>query len=495
MSLLAFDIGSSACKAVAFSSDGTVLSRHSHSYDPDFPAPSHAEMDAKNFWEAMCICSREAAKGLTDPVQAMCLSSHGESFVPVNARGEAVSPAILNQDNRAVTQTDWLEQQFGRKHLFEITGLVSHPMYSLPKIMWLKAHQPQAFSPDTRFVSVIGYLLLRLGLRPYIDFSLASRYLVFDVRECRWHDDILKAAGLSPEQLPIPVPAGTVAGELNAESAGHLGLPRGTKVVVGGHDQPCGALGLGAIEPGRVADSMGTYECLLGMSSAPVHTEIALANSLNSYRHVIPGKFATIAFFPSGIMMKWFHDFLYDTGGQQSSSDHYASMEANAPGGPTGLCITPNLVGTCNPDFNPHARAVIFGLTAETSRSHVYKGILEGIACEFSAMTKLLGNAIGDFGDVHVTGGGTVSTLGLKLRASIAGKRLHLMRSPDAVCVGGAILAVLAIGEHGSVSETVDHFVREASVVEPDSAMRVAYTQQIVQYQRLHSALRPLQSS
>ena len=80
---------------------------------------------------------------------------------------------------------------------------------------------------------------------------------------------------------------------------------------MGGHDQPCGGLGVGAIGPGRIADSMGTYECLLAASDQPSLTDAALAASLNSYCHVVPDKFVTLAYFPSGIMIKWFHDLLY----------------------------------------------------------------------------------------------------------------------------------------------------------------------------------------
>ena len=156
---------------------------------------------------------------------------------------------------------------------------------------------------------------------------------------------------------------------------------------MGGHDQPCGALGVGAIGSGRVADSMGTYECLLAASDQPSLTDAALAASLNSYCHVVPDKFVTLAYFPSGIMIKWFHDLLYgegelaeDTDPFHAESIHYATLEREAPAGPTGLCITPNLIGTCNPDFNPHARGIISGLSPNTTRSQIYKGILEGLA-------------------------------------------------------------------------------------------------------------------
>ncbi len=506
MSLLAVDIGSSRCKAVAFAVTGEILAQHSSAYTPEFLAPARAEINPERFWQAVCACSQAVSRNLSDPVRALCLSSHGETFVPVNGQNEAVISAILNQDNRATEETVWLEKTFGRRQLFEITGLVAHPMYPVPKILWLRKHRRDILASSVRFISVIGYVLLRLGLPPYIDYSLASRYLAFDVRKYRWSEEILTATEINAECLPIPVPAGTIAGKLDAAASSQLGLSPGTMVVMGGHDQPSGALGVGAIGAGRVADSMGTYECLLGASDRPSLTDAALAASLNSYCHVVPGKFVTLAYFPSGIMMKWFHGLLYGTahgeahgevcgesaiaGGEDLSdveSLHYATLERDGPAGPTGLCITPNLIGTCNPDFNPHVRGIISGLGPNTTRSQIYKGILEGLACELAQMTHILASAMGEFRDVYVTGGGSRSALGLRLRAALSGRRLHVMECPEAVCLGGAILAGVASGEYASLQEAVEVVVRDVSVVLPDDAIAASYVQQAKDYQHLRS--------
>jgi len=499
MSLLAIDIGSSRCKAVVFAVTGALLAQHASSYAPHFPAPSHAEINPEFFWQAVCGCSRAVSKGLSDPVRALCLSSHGETFVPVDGHNQAIAPAILNQDNRATEEAAWLEKTFGRKRLFEITGLVAHPMYPVPKILWLRKHRPDISVPSVRFLTVIGYVLSRLGLPSYIDYSLASRYLAFDIRQRRWSEEILAATEIDAECLPVPVSAGTIAGELDPAAAGALGLSLGTMVVLGGHDQPCGALGVGAIDPGRVADSMGTYECLTAVSDQPSLTDAALAASLNSYCHVVPDRFVTLAYFPSGIMIQWFHDLLYgeacsegvlpegaDLSGVESI--HYATLERDAPAGPTGLCITPNLIGTCNPDFNPHARGIISGLGPNSTRSQIYKGILEGLACELSQMTEILASTVGEFRDVHVTGGGSRSALGLQLRAALSGRRLHAMECPEAVCLGAAMLAGVACGEYASLKEAVEVVVREISVVLPDHAIAASYQQQARQYQHLRSA-------
>jgi xylulokinase len=504
MSLLAIDIGSSRCKAVVFALTGEILTQHACSYTPKFPSLSHAEINPDLFWQAVCHCSQAVSKDLSDPVRALCLSSHGETFVPVNGSNEAIAPAILNQDNRATKEAVWLERTLGRKRLFEITGLVAHPMYPVPKILWLRKNRPDMFASSVGFLSVIGYVLSRLGLPAYIDYSLASRYLAFDIRQRRWSEEILTATEINAGCLPTPVPAGTIAGKLDAAAASQLGLSAGTMVVMGGHDQPCGALGVGAIGSGRVADSMGTYECLLAASDQPSLTAAALAASLNSYCHVVPDKFVTLAYFPSGIMIKWFHDLLYEEAERKAQGDnlltpdgdpssaesvHYGTLEREAAAGPTGLCITPNLIGTCNPDFNPHARGIISGLGANTTRSQIYKGILEGLACEMSQMSEILSNAVGDFRDIYVTGGGSRSALGLHLRAALSGRQLHVMKCPEAVCLGGAILAGVASGEYGSLREAVDVVVRDVSVVSPDNAIAAAYARQVKKYRQLRSAL------
>ena len=118
MSLLAVDIGSSRCKAVAFAVTGEILAQYACAYAPEFPAPSQAEMDAEHFWQALCACSQAVSKNLSDPVRALCLSSHGETFVPVNGRNEAIAPAILNQDNRATRRNGAARKVVGEKATF-----------------------------------------------------------------------------------------------------------------------------------------------------------------------------------------------------------------------------------------------------------------------------------------------------------------------------------------------------------------------------------------
>jgi xylulokinase len=497
MSILAVDVGSSRCKAVVFSSSGEILAQSARQYTPQFPQPGFAEVSPLLFWDALRATAQGAVRGgHRDPVRALCISSHAETFVPVDGKSRPLGPAILNMDSRAAAESDWCEKEFGRRRLFEITGLIVHPMYPIPKILWLKRHRPSVFAEAERFLGVTDFLLTRLGLPPYTDYSLASRFLAFDVRRACWSEQILSAAGLTGQRLPIPIPAGTIAGKLTSEAAAQIGVPAGAAVVIGGHDQPCGALGVGVVRPGRVADSMGTYECLLASAPQPSLSDAAFSASLNSYPHVVPGQFVTLAYFPAGIMVKWLRDLLCGAGDNTennvSEMEDYVRLESHATTEPSGLCVLPHLIGTCNPDFNPKARGTIFGLTPATTRGQLYQAVLEGIACELAQMAEILSRAAGDFADVYGSGGGTRSRLGLRLRAALSGRRFHVMRCPEAVCLGSAILAAVATGTYSSFAEAIDGLVREESVVEPDPALAAAYADQARQYRSLYPALAPV---
>jgi xylulokinase len=264
--------------------------------------------------------------------------------------------------------------------------------------------------------------------------------------------------------------------------------------VLGGHDQPCAALGSGVLGPGRVSASLGTFECLVAAGEVPSLSDAALAANLNSYCHVVPDRYVTLAYFPSGIMVEWFLRLLHpgEPASPASHSELCEALEAQTSPGPTGLCITPHLLGTCNPDFDPNATGVIAGIRPTTRRADLYKGILEGIACEFATMAELLEQAAGAYRDVYVSGGGGRSPLGLRLRAALANRRLHRMQCNEAVCLGTAILAGVATGKYNSFAGAVEQMVRISETIAPDANAAASYKAQAAQYRTLYSSLAPL---
>jgi len=263
MSLLGLDIGITGCKAVAFSLTGEMLAQAYREYPLYQPHPGWMELDPDEVWDAVRDVIRHVTQAIPgDPVRALSVSTHGESVVPLDAGGRHLCRFITALDTRAAEQTEWWGEQLGKDRLFQVTGMPLHPMYTVNKLMWLRQNQPDIFAGARRFLCMQDFVFYKLGLDPAMDYSLATRTMAFDVNHLGWSDEILSLADLAVEQLSRPLPSGSMLGQVKPSIADELGLAPGAVGVTGGHDQPSGALGCGAIGEGIAMDSTGTVECV-----------------------------------------------------------------------------------------------------------------------------------------------------------------------------------------------------------------------------------------
>jgi len=496
MSLLGIDIGSSSCKGVVFNASGKQLAKDSQSYTAELTGSSMVEMNPHLFRDTVFHLIKGLSEKVTDdPIEALAISSHGETIIPVDINGHYTGKAIMNADNRATEEAGWWAETFGKERLYHITGLPLHPMFSLNKILWIKKHQPELYSKTAKFLSVGDYILMQLGLPPCTDFSLASRTMAFDIRNHCWSTEILDHCGIPREKLAVPLPAGTVAGILSKEIAGKLSLKEGTVVALGGHDQPCGALGAGIIQEGEVYLSAGTYECMATVSAKPLNNKKALAYSFNSYCHVVPDKYVTLAFFPAGLVINWFvNNFCYEDkmSAQSQQRDLFDVLEENTQTtcpGPSGLNSTPHFVGSCNPYWDVTARGVMAGFTPGITRYHMYKAIYEGIACELNLNAKALEEVAGAFENMHISGGNAGSAFTIQLRADITGKPIITLKNTEAVCLGAALLAGIATGVYKNAEDAVKKTVQVQEKMLPDYQVRKGYEKQIQRYELIYPSL------
>lgn len=493
---MGIDIGSSSCKGVIFSALGIELASESQSYSTINAGPSMVEMDAVTFRDAtfkvIYLLSQQVKD---DPVEALAISSHGETTIPVDINGNPSGPAIMNSDNRAVEETEWWDKTFGKQQIYEITGVPLHAMFSLNKAMWIRKNKPGIYAKTSRFLSVGDYILTQLGMPPYTDYSLASRTMAFDIKNHCWSEKILNHCGIPKEKFGILAPSGTLVGRLSKEIASSIGLLEGTAVSLGGHDQPCGALGAGAVNAGDVSDSAGTYECMTAISDKPMNSLKAFGYSLNSYCHVVPDKFVTLAFFPAGVVTNWFiSQFCYEDKvfSEKYNKDFFDLLFENTlkvcPG-PTELCVTPHFVGSGTPYWDVRAKGVMAGFTPNTTRYHMFKAIFEGIACELAINARALEEVVGYFETMSISGGNSRSRFTVQLRADITGRTINILKNDEAVCLGAAILAGLSIGIYTDLEQAVKRVVKIGRTISPNSGTRSGYEKQIERYNILYQSL------
>jgi len=446
-----------------------------------------------------------------DPVQAMAVSVLGEAVVAVGSDGHALAPSPVSFDARARRQAAAFAQAFGAEVIYTLTGQPVHPMFSIQKIAWWRAEDPALFAAAWKFLCFGDFVLCKLGLEPVIDYSMAARTQAFDVQAHRWSPEVLDWAGITPERLATPAPAGTPVGTIPPDIARDLGFRAPVLVVAGGHDQPCGALGSGALAEGEAMYALGTTAVLAPTLAAPVPG--LAADGFPCYPHVLPDRWITLAGMPSGgVLLRWFREQFGDREEQQAAAtgrDLYELLIETAFGGPTGgapagegpvdegpgpLLLLPHFAGSEAPFHNPNARGALLGLSLNTKRGDLVRAILEGVALEIALYAEHLRAAGVRLDRLRVIGGGARSARWMQLNADLLNLPIVTPPVTEATALGAALLAGWGVGCYDSLQSAL-HATQQAGPARtfaPRPALAEAWAERCEIFRRLYPAVAPL---
>ena len=492
MSLLGIDVGTTGCKTAAFALDGRCLASAYREYAPRAPRPGWVELDSEAVFEQVRSAIAEvAAEASSDPITAIGISSMGEAATPVSADRQVLGPCILMSDTRGGEYVRQLEEALGQQSFYAINPNILAPSYTMPKLCWLRDHQPALYRRADAFLLWADLVALLLGGRAVTNYSLANRTLLFDLRRQDWSDELLAASGLHREKLAPCVASGTVAGTVSPAMANELHLPRDVAIVVGGHDQCCNALGAGIVRSGRAVCGIGTYECI-----APVYDRIPddaflIAHGLNVEHHVLPGLYVSFLYNQSGSLVRWFRDTFAaaDRDATPAGEDLYDRLAREMPDGPTSLVTLPHFEVTGPPRFTADSAGVIAGLRTHTTRGEVLKSIMESVTFYLAEGVEAL-RAMGiDVSEFLATGGGARSDAWLQIKADVFGVPFVRPRVTEASTLGAAILAGLATGALAGPDEAAERFVHRERVFDPNPARHRIYQDRLAHYQRLFPLL------
>jgi xylulokinase len=488
VAVLALDVGSSELKAAVHGEAGTCLAIRSVEYPHVASASGIPELDPDVLWasvqEAAVRVVRQCRK---ERVVAACISSHGESFVPLSKQNKALRPFLLNVDSRATAEMEGFVRSFGASRLYELTGLPPHPMYTLPKIAWLRSNEPQVFEKAAKFFCVEDYLLHRLGVGDWIGSSLAARTLGLDLKLAKWSPDLLEQVGISESMLSRVATAGQCLGTASAHAMSELGLPKETLWVSGGHDQSCGALGGGALHQGTIVDGTGTFESISVPLSEPLTSGLTLEANIPCGRHATSNEFLALAYAPGGVVLRWFRDQFgqnLQARATELGCNVYDLLLQGIPGEPTGVFVFPHFFGTGTPWLDSAARGAIIGLTSSTSRDTLIKALLEGISFEVQWNFELLAAAGISVERIFAVGGGAKSSAWLQLKADIFGREVVLVPG-ESSSRGAAISAAVGSGVYKTHQEAVQAMVKLGPSYFPRSAVQHRYRELFHEYKEL----------
>ena len=315
--LLGVDVGTSGCKAVVFDSGGKQIANEYREYSLIFPRDGWMELSPDTVTPAIFDCIKQCTSNCdASKIAALAVSSQGEAIIPIDIYGKALSNSIVTFDNRNQEEYKWFSKQFDKEEIMKITGAPIHTMFSVLKILWLKNKEPEIFNKTWKFMCWGDYISYKLGAKPAIDWSMASRTMAFAISKKEWSDMILDKCGIPINKMPEAVPSGEIIGEVSTSVAEITGLIQGTKIVSGGHDQVCCALGAGVLESGVAMDSLGTTESILCVNNELHVTESMIKNNLPCYCYPVNNLYAYLGFLSSsGAILKWYRDEIIGNNG------------------------------------------------------------------------------------------------------------------------------------------------------------------------------------
>ncbi len=444
---LGIDIGTSGCKAVIFNEDGRQEALAYRDYNIISNKPGWAELDTDEVI-AKCfeVIRESASKVKAGSVRGLGISSQGEAFTLVDKEGKALCNALVSSDIRANELIRPWTDKFGEEKLYSITGHTPHPMFSLFKLLWLRENSKEIWSKICRILCFEDLLQFRLGIKePSMGWPLAGRTMLFDVIKHKWDEEILALAGVRSEQLSRPLQSGSLAGFIAPSIAADLNLGAKTYVVTGGHDQPCSALGAGAIEPGVAVYSSGTVECITPSFDKPVFTSGLRKNNLCTYDHTAPGMYATVAFsLTGGNILKWFRDQFGDKeihDAEKTGCDPYELLLDQLPAEPSKLLVLPYFTPTGTPYFDVSVKGAILGLDMSSTREEIMRALLEGVAFEIKLNLEILRESGYEVKELRIIGGGARSHSHIQLKSDVIGMPVTILDVTEAGCMGVAMLA------------------------------------------------------
>lgn len=303
--------------------------------------------------------------------------------------------------------------------------------------------------------------------------------MLFDVRRHEWSPAILDRLGLTPDRLARPLPAGTIAGLVTAD----LGLAADCVVVTGGHDQPCGALGADATEPGVAMYATGSVECICPAFGQAVLDDALRRHNLCTYDHTVPGMYTTVAYsLTGGNILQWYRD-------QFSPGQDCAAVLQTAAPEPTGLLVLPYWTPSGTPYFDLHTPGAILGLRLATTRGEILRALLEGVAFEMRLNLEILRESGREIRELRAIGGGAKSAFWTQLKADVLGRPITTLDVTEAGCLGAALLGCAAVTGQPLGALVRQWVIPKTTVTPRDKAARW-YDRQFARYRNVYPMLR-----
>ncbi len=459
------DIGTTGAKITLFENDGE-LTKFYESYRSSRSA-EHDEINATVILNAVKKIIAEAYSYRND-LRYIGVTSFGETFVLLDKNDNLLAPSILYNDIRGKEEIQTILSKMSREEIGQITGLMVHEMFSLPKLLYIKNHHRDIFAQVDKVLLIQDYVIYMLTGVRQIDYSLASRTMLFDVNKREWSDQLFSLFGLDKKLFSTPVKTGSLAGKMRPFD----GVSGDITMINVAHDQVSVAIGSGLHQEGDAVDGCGTCECLIPYLSNVPSNRIIYDEGFGVVPYVYDDAYVSYPLvFSGGALIEWFMKTFAK--GEEDPYRYYEDTITDFS--PSKLLISPHFLGSGTPFMNSMSKSFIYGLDISSTLSDIYKGLLEGVAYELRINLEELRKCGISIDHLFANGGGAKNKKWLQIKANILNIPITRIENYDAGTVGGAIAVGTAIGVFKDYQDGIHRLVKTGETYLPDAKIHQLY--------------------
>ncbi|QKS72725.1 gluconokinase [Paenalkalicoccus suaedae] len=492
--VMGLDIGTTSAKAVIFTKHGDVVSEAEVGYATLHPAPGWCEQDPLEI-EAAAIEAIHTAMTRSaidkEAIISVGLSSAMHSLICVDAANTPLSPSITWADGRSAALADELRATDIGERIYLATGTPLHPMSPLLKLLWMQENKYEPYLKAAKFLSIKEFLTSRWFGEDAVDYSIASATGLFNIYTRQWHEEALSLASIRENQLSRPVPATHLFTGLDVDIAEQMRLDPNTPFVAGGSDGPLANLGIGAINPGETAITIGTSGAIRQMSAAP-HTDSrqeVFCYAFTDDLWVLGGPTNN-----GGNVLEWLKNTIGHaelTAALETQQDPFDVLidAANqvAPGADQ-LLFLPYLNGERAPHWDASARGAFIGLCSTHTSHHMARAGLEGVLYAILSVAESLEALTGETEKLYANGGFARSEIWVQMLADMFGREVHLPVSHQSSAWGAAWVSLYAVGEVTDL-RAIKQSIPMKGVVVPDMEKHEVYRKMFEVFREMYGVV------
>ncbi|BES64264.1 xylulokinase [Gottschalkiaceae bacterium SANA] len=491
------DVGTTGVKVMILDLKGNIAGKAYQEYPVEIPHDGWVEQDFELVAEKTFEVSRAAvAHSKVDPKDIKGIGIGGQRATVgfLDEAGMPIGNFMTWQDNRAITEMDYIKSVMDPVKLYQIEGQPITPTFSFEKLIWVKRNKPEMYKQIKKIVFAPDYILHKFGADEMVsEVTNAGCSGMMNLEERCWSKEIFDTYGLDQELVCPLVNPGDIVGYVTAATAKLCGFAEGTPLVANSGDNQLATLGVGVTTPGDACLTLGTSGVLIAATEKPVYAEdcatmvnMAASKDLYQFEGIQLGAASSY---------KWVRDTIADLEKKQAEEiqgDAFELMNKHVEKsavGAGGVIFMPYLYGNGYPYWNPHAKSIFAGLKSSTTKSDMIRAVMEGISLESKDMYQHMQEAGIAINSLVLTGGASKSDIWAQIIADMLNLPVKRLKVSDATILGSAILTGVGVGLFEDNASAVKEMVHVADETRPIAGNVAIYEKRYSTYRNLYHAL------